>query len=199
MAPPQLASLPPRVDLSKSDASELVRGRPAWLEILWYLFGSPLIQSRWIVSSRLRVLLLRAFGARIGREVVMRKAGLDVKFPWKLEIGDNTWIGANVKIDNLAAVRIGANVVVSNDVYLCTGNHDYSDPHMRLFVQPVALQDGCWVAVRAVVCPGVTVGEGAVLAAGSVANRNVPPFEIHGGNPAVFVRRRNLRHPASVS
>ncbi len=181
------------VDLSKSDSSELVRGRPAWFEALWLFIGSPLVESRYIVSSGLRASILRFFGAKIGRNLQLKKPGLKVKFPWYLSIGDNSWVGAGVWIDNLAPVTIGANVAISNEVTLCTGNHDYTDPHMRLFRRPIVIEDGAWLGVRTLVGPGVTVHESAIASAGSVILKDIPANEIHAGNPARFVRVRRFR------
>lgn len=181
------------VDLSQTDSHALDRGRPALVEALWYFVAQPLVASRMIFSPAIRVAILRLFGAKIGRGVVMAKPGLTVKFPWRLSIGDFCWFGAGVVIDNLSPVTIGSNVVVSNEVYFCTDNHDYSDPRMRLFHKPITLEDGSWAAVRCLLCPGVTLGAGAVASAGSVVLKNIPPYEIHAGNPARFVRRRSFR------
>lgn len=177
------------VDLSRPDNSELIRGRAKWIEALWILFASPILASRVIVSSRLRVFLLRLFGAKIGTNVYM-KPGVRVKFPWYLTIGDHCWIGEDVWIDNLAQVSVASHVCISQGVYLCTGNHDWSVPNMRLFCRPITLKAGCWLGARSVVCPGITVHEGAVLSVGSVATEDLSPFHIHAGNPAVPIRRR---------
>ena len=134
-------------------------------------------------------MLLRAFGARVGRKVVI-KPGVRVKYPWLLEVGDHSWLGEDCWIDNLAAVKIGCNVCISQGAYLCTGNHDWSDPAFGLVVKPITLRDGAWVGARAVIAPGVEIGECGVAAAGSVVTKEIAPYEIHAGNPARFVRRR---------
>ena len=182
----------PRIDLSHPDNRELVRGRPKWIEALWLLFAAPVLASRVMLSSRVRVFLLRLFGAKIGVDVYI-KPGVRVKFPWYLSIGDHCWIGEDVWIDNLASVSIASHVCLSQGVYLCTGNHDWSAPNMRLFRKPITLETGSWLGARSVVCPGVTVGEGAILTVASVATQNLAPFEIYAGNPAVFQRRRVMK------
>jgi acetyltransferase-like isoleucine patch superfamily enzyme len=63
---------------------------------------------------------------------------------------------------------------------------------MKLFRKPIELKDGCWVAARSMVCPGLTVGECAVALGGSVVVSNIPDYEIHGGNPAVLLKRRKI-------
>jgi putative colanic acid biosynthesis acetyltransferase WcaF len=181
-----------RIDLSSPDNTELVRGRSLLFEALWFFFGAPILASRVMPSSILRAILLRLFGAKIGVGVYI-KPGVRVKFPWYLSVGDHCWIGEDVWIDNLAPVSIGSHVCVSQGAYICTGNHDWSKLNMRLFVKPIRLEMGSWVGARGVVCPGVTIAEGAILTAGSVATRDIPSFEIHTGNPATFVRARVMK------
>lgn len=181
-----------QVDLSVPDNSELDRGAPFLREAMWFFVGLPLLRSALIPSSGFRSWLLRRFGAKIGKQVYF-KPGLRVKFPWYLEVGDYSWLGEDLWIDNLAPVTIGAHVCVSQGVYLCTGNHDWALTNMKLFRKPIVLERGSWVGARATVCPGVVVREGAIVTVGSVASKNIPPYEIHAGNPAAFVRRRVLK------
>jgi putative colanic acid biosynthesis acetyltransferase WcaF len=110
-----------------------------------------------------------------------------------LSIGAASWIGEDAWIDNLVPVTIGANVCVSQGAYLCTGNHDWSDPAFGLRAQPIVLEDGSWVGARAVVCPGVTIEKCGIVTAGSVVTHSIPAYEIHAGNPAHFIRRREIR------
>ena len=180
------------IDLSIPDSSGLIRGRSILTEAMWFLFGSPVVASRIIPFSGLRVFLLRLFGATIGRKVYM-KPGIRVKFPWYLKVGDHCWIGEDVWIDNLTAVSVGPHVCISQGAYLCTGNHDWSARNMRLFLKPIRLEAGSWIGARSVVCPGVTVGQGGVLTVGSVAAKDIAPFTIHTGNPATFTRTRVMR------
>jgi putative colanic acid biosynthesis acetyltransferase WcaF len=180
------------IDLSTPDNTLLRRGRTPLVEALWHFVGSPLVRSDLLPFSRIKCLVLRAFGAKIGAGVYI-KPGLRVKFPWRLSVGDHSWLGERLWIDNLAQVAIGSHACISQDVYLCTGNHDWSHPNLKLHTRPIHLQDGCWVAARSMVCPGVTVGECAVVIGGSVVSGNVPPYEIHGGNPASFIRVRKIR------
>jgi len=182
----------PGVDLTRFDNSWYKPGRSYAVQAIWFFLGLPLLRSSWLPGSRYRVILLRLFGAKIGRGVVV-KPGVRVKYPWRLEIGDHAWIGEDVWVDNLADVRIGSHACVSQGAYLCTGNHDWSDPAFALLVRPITLGDASWVGARALIAPGVELGQGAVAAAGSVVRRPIPPWEIHAGNPAAFVRRRQIR------
>lgn len=178
-------------DLSLFDNSWYSSGRSQLIEALWFLLGLPLVRCRIIPFSSVRSLILRVFGATVGRNVML-KPGIRVKYPWLLSLGPYCWIGEGVWIDNLACVTIGANVCVSQEAYLCTGNHDWSDPAFGLRVKPIILEDGCWVGARALICPGVRIERGGVAAAGSVITHDIRSFEIYGGNPAVFLRQREL-------
>jgi putative colanic acid biosynthesis acetyltransferase WcaF len=180
------------VQLSHFDKTRYEPGRPRATQILWFLVGLPLLRCGWIPSSGFRCRLLRWFGARIGTGVVC-KPGMRVKFPWRLTVGEHSWIGEDCWIDNLANVTIGSNCCLSQGAYLCTGNHDWTDEAFALIVQEIRVEDGSWIGARATVLPGVTLHTGAIAAAGSVVTRSIPSNEIHAGNPAGFIRGRRLR------
>ena len=168
------------------------RGRALFVEVLWIIIQAIFVSS-WIPGSKHRVLLLKLFGAQIATGVVI-KTGVCVKFPWRLKIGKNSWIGQNVWIDNLAMVSIANNCCVSQGAYLCTGNHDWSSSQFDLVTKPIDLGSGSWVAARAVVGPGVKVGEGAILTMGSAAASNLDSWSIYRGNPAKKFGLRRLRN-----
>ena len=113
-----------------------------------------------------------------------------IKYPRLLRIGDDCWIGEGVWIDNLAIVRLGNNVCLSQGAYLCTGSHDYRRPTFDLIVKPIVIEAGVWVAAHAVVLPGVTIGEGAVVAAGSIVAKDVPGGVIAAGSPCRVIGER---------
>ena len=113
-----------------------------------------------------------------------------IKFPWNLRIGGHCWIGEDVWIDNLACVTLGHDVCLSQGAYVCTGSHDYRQPTFDLLVKPVVIEAAAWIAARAVVLPGVTIGRGAVVAAASVVTRDVPPGVIVAGSPSRVIGQR---------
>jgi putative colanic acid biosynthesis acetyltransferase WcaF len=166
-------------------------GRSLLTRAAWFLLGQPLLRCSLIPSSGFRRRLLRGFGAEIGEGAVI-KPGVRVKFPWKLKMGKHCWIGEDCWIDNLAPVRLGDNVCISQGAYLCTGSHDWSDPAFGLMTRSIQIDDGAWIAARVSIGPGVVVGQHAVAGFGSVVTRGVPPYEIHSGNPAMFGRRREI-------
>lgn len=138
-----------------------------------------------------RIALLRMFGARIGSGLVI-KNGVNVKFPWKLTVGRDCWLGEGCWIDNLDEVVIGDDVCISQGAMLLTGNHDYSVASMPYRNAKIRVYDGAWIGARAVVCPGVRVGVDAVLTVGSVATHDLADSTIYQGNPAQEVRKRTV-------
>jgi putative colanic acid biosynthesis acetyltransferase WcaF len=166
-------------------------GAPLWKQLLWFFLGSPLVESYWLPFSGFKVLLLRLFGTQIGQGVRL-KPGIRVKFPWRLTVGDCCWIGENAWIDNLAPIILESHVCLSQGTYLCTGNHDWSDPSFSLKLGSIHLKQGSWIGARAIVGPGVTVGEGAVLCLGSVTGKSLQPMTIYAGNPAQPIKQRQL-------
>lgn len=188
----------PPPDLSSYDNSWYSPGRRKFVRALWFFLGLPLIRTKLLPFSSVRRVVLRCFGAKIDQGVVL-KFSIRVKYPWLLSVGEHTWIGEDVWIDNLVNVRVGANACISQGAHLCTGNHDWSDPLFGLWVQPIVLEDGSWVGTHALICPGVRIEECGVAAAGSVVTKSIPAYEIHAGNPARFVKRRVFRRTPHTS
>lgn len=164
------------------------RGAPRWIEGLWFFLGSPCISSL-LPGSYWRVVILRSFGARIGRGVVV-KPHVKVKFPWRLNIGDYCWLGEGVWVDNLANVELGDNVCISQGAYLCTGSHDWSAPAFDLITLPIKISNHAWVGAFAKVAPGTVLDDGAVLTMGSVGSGLLASWTINRGNPAMPVKDR---------
>jgi putative colanic acid biosynthesis acetyltransferase WcaF len=167
-------------------------GAPLHLQLLWFSLGAPLLANRWLPGSGWRVGLLRCFGARIGAGCRI-KPGVRVKFPWRLVVGDHCWLGEAAWIDNLAVVTIGDRVCLSQGCFLCTGNHDFRSPGFELRLGPICIEADAWVAARAVLAPGTTIGRGAVVALGAVVHGQVPAGMITKGNPALIVGPRSRR------
>jgi putative colanic acid biosynthesis acetyltransferase WcaF len=174
------------VDLSAYSTRGFDRGAPRWKEALWRLCQGFFFQPLWHVPSAVRTSLLRAFGARIGQGVVVR-AGVNISFPWRLTVGDHCWIGEEVMILSLAPVELGPNVCLSQRAFLCTGSHDRRD-NFALRTAPIRIGPRSWVAAQAFIGPGVTLGEGCTVSAGSVVLRDVEPGQLVRGNPAEPVR-----------
>jgi putative colanic acid biosynthesis acetyltransferase WcaF len=121
---------------------------------------------------------------------VVIRPGVRVKYPWRLSIGDHAWIGEDCWIDNLEQITVGRDACLSQGAYLCTGNHDWSDPSFGLTIKSITISDGAWVGAKSVITQGVELGVCAIASAGSVVTKSIPAFEIHAGNPAKCVRQR---------
>ncbi len=156
--------------------------------LIWTLFA------RWTPPPlhRWRCAILRLFGARIGNGVRIYSSTI-VWLPANLSIGDRTQIGPRARLYNQGRIDIGKDAVVSQGAHLCASSHDVSDPLFQLILRPIRIGDRAWIAAEAFVGPGVTVGEGAVIAARGVAVREIDPWTIYGGNPAQPLRPRVIR------
>ena len=164
-------------------------GAPLACQLLWFCLGSPLLAARWLPGSAWRRWLLIGFGARLGRGCRL-KPGLRVKFPWRLWAGAHCWLGEDVWIDNLAPVRLGDRVCLSQGAYLCTGNHDFRSPGFDLRPGAIELGDDVWVAAAAVLAPGTCLGPGTIAGLGAVVSGRWPAGVILRGNPAGVVGQR---------
>jgi len=155
------------MDLSKFDNSSFVRGAMVWKEALWWVARSVFFAPWLPVPSAVKVAVLRGFGAKVGKCVVIRSR-VNITFPWKLELGDHVWIGDEVMILSLDRVVIGSNVCISQRAFLCTGSHDFSKETFDLITRPIEIGDGCWVAAQAFVGPGAVLPQGTMVKAGEV-------------------------------
>jgi putative colanic acid biosynthesis acetyltransferase WcaF len=180
------------IDLRLTSNRGYVHARSAFVRVLWGVIETLVLANPLVTPYAWKRAVLRLFGAHVGRDVII-KPSVRVKCPWHLSIGDNAWIGERVWIDNFVDVRIGANACVSQGAYICTGNHDWSDPGMGRTVEVVDIGDGAWVGAFARIAPGVTVGREAVVTLGSVLVEDAAPRGIYQGNPATWIRERTIR------
>jgi putative colanic acid biosynthesis acetyltransferase WcaF len=181
-----------KVSLSSYDNSWFDPGKGLFLKTCWFYINAVFFNSSIFPVSYLKTWLLEFFQARIGSKVVI-KPQVNIKYPWNITIGDHTWIGEGVWLDSLAQINIGSNVCISQGAYLCTGNHDWSDPAFGLIVKPIHIEDGAWIGAKAVILPGVTIGTHSVVCAGAVVTRDTEPYMIYAGNPAVKIKERVIR------
>jgi putative colanic acid biosynthesis acetyltransferase WcaF len=140
--------------------------------------------------------LLRAFGARVGREVRIHPSARII-IPWNLSIGDEASLGDRALVYNLGPVSIGARSTVSHLAHLCAGSHDYRDPALPLLRLPIDIGADVWVCAQSFVGPGLSLGDGCVVGAGAVVTRSVEPWTVVAGNPAVAIKLRTLHGGAA--
>lgn len=179
-----------KIDIEGNRRAAKYSASEQWQRVLWAL-AQPLFRFSPRHLYGWRNMLLRALGARIGRQVRIYPSAR-LFLPSLLRVGDHATIGPDTRLYNLGPMDIGVQVTVSQGAHLCGGTHDDSDPSLRLIRAPLRLEDGCWVCADAFIGPGVTVGEGAVVGARAVAMRDVPAWTVVAGNPARFIRARKL-------
>ena len=141
-----------KTDISKYDNVSYKPGGSTLKRLSWYYVNLLFFRSGMIPSSTLKCILLRAFGAKIGKGVNIKPC-VNIKYPWRLKIGDFTWIGENSWIDNLADVTIGNNCCISQGAMLLCGNHNYRKSTFDLITGKISIEDGAWIGAHSVVCP----------------------------------------------
>lgn len=180
-----------QTDLSAYNNDWFDEGAGVAKRSLWFLTNTLFFINPMNPFSGVKVILLKWFGARIGKGVVV-KPGVNIKYPWKLKIGDFSWIGERVWIDNLDKVVIGNHCCLSQEALLLCGNHNYKSQTFDLITKPIVLEDGVWIGARSIVAGGVTCGTHSVLAAGSLASANLEAWSVYRGNPCVKVNDRKI-------
>lgn len=179
-------------DLSKFSIADSFRGRNRWVLQLWQFVESTFFRhSPWIAND-FRCWILRCFGAKIGKKVVVRPT-VKIPYPWKITIGDYSWVGEDVVLYSLAHIYIGSNTVISQRSYLCAGYHDYQSLRFEVLGDPVVIADQVWIATDVFIAPGVTVGKGTVVGARSSVFQSMPEYKICIGSPCRPIKDRRLR------
>jgi putative colanic acid biosynthesis acetyltransferase WcaF len=176
-----------QTDLSKFN-NDWYKPGSAIKRLTWYCISSLFFESAFPLNG-FKLFLLKCFGARISSGVVI-KPRVRIKYPWKLSIGEYSWIGEEVWIDNLDQVTIGSHCCLSQGSFLLCGNHDYKKSAFDLITRPIVLEDGVWIGAKSTVCPGVVAHSHAVLSVGSVATSNLEAYSIYQGVPAQKLRER---------
>ena len=167
-----------------SEPKPHMRKRIVWFGVNKFVFP--------FLRNSLRLRLLRMFGARV-RKWTAVYGSAKIFAPWNLDMGDGCNIGPRVEIYCKAPVALGDGVSISQDSFICTASHDVSDPDMKLTLGEIHIGDDVWIGARAIILPGVTIGEGAIVAAGAVVTKDVEPWTVVGGNPAKFIKKRILK------
>ncbi len=144
-----------------------------------------------------RCFLLRLFGAQIGQGAKVYPS-VRIWLPRRLQVGDGAIVGPGAELYNQGIIEIGAYSVISQRAFLCASTHRLSDVLFELVARPITLGRGCWVAAEAMVGPGVTMGDGAVLAARGALFEDAQPMGVYRGNPAVLLKERRWRQEIAV-
>ncbi len=165
------------------------RGRAGWYVQLWWITEALLFKTSLHSMYSWRRFLLRLFGAKIGKGVLIRSS-VRTQFPWKVSIGDNAWIGDDVVLYSLGQITIGNNVVISQKSYICAGSHNYQQIDFPITNPAIFIEDECWLATDVFVAPGVVIGKGTVVGARSSVFKSLPSGKVCAGSPATCIKNR---------
>ena len=163
--------------------------RLLWI-ITWGLLARPFPRS---LGSSWKRFLLRLFGAKIHKTAIVYSS-VRIYMPWQLEMHEYSCLAPEVDCYNVAKIRIGAHTTVSQKSYLCSASHDITDSSHPLITAPIIIKEKAWVSASCFIGMGVTVGEGAVVGATASVFKDVEPWTVVGGNPAKFIKKRELKY-----
>jgi putative colanic acid biosynthesis acetyltransferase WcaF len=180
-----------KVDLSKyqnalSRKDQITRF--AWT-IVWAIFARPFPRS---LGNKWKLFLLRLFGAKVHPKAVVY-SNVRIYMPWNLEMEEYSCLSPEVDCYNVAKVKIGAHSTVSQKTYLCTASHDITKGHNPLITTPIIIEDQAWIGASAFIGMGVTIKQGAVVGATASVYKDVEPWTVVGGNPAKFIKKREIK------
>jgi putative colanic acid biosynthesis acetyltransferase WcaF len=167
------------------------RGKNAFIVQLWWLIQFLFFRNSPQFLYGFRRFILRLFGAKIGKKVIIRPT-VRITYPWKVSIGDYSWIGDDVVLYSLGEIEIGENVVISQKSYLCAASHDYLKQDFPIFAKKITIKDMCWLATDVFVAPGITINKGTVVGSRSSVYKDLPGNKICLGNPAKVIRERKI-------
>jgi putative colanic acid biosynthesis acetyltransferase WcaF len=176
-------------NLNKFRLPKNFRGRSSIVVQLWWLVQATVFSWSPQFLYGFRRFLLRLFGAKIGKKVIIRPTAR-FQYPWKVEIGDYSWIGDDVVFYSLGEIKVGKNTVISQKSYLCTGSHDYLSDAFDIYSKPIIIEDKVWIATDVYIAPGVTIGERTVVGARSSVFNSLPSGKICVGSPAKAIKDR---------
>lgn len=181
-----------KVVLKKYNQSHFSRGRSGIFILLWWFTQGTIFRFSLHNMYGFRRFILRCFGAKIGKGVKIRPSA-KFTYPWKVTIGDYTWVGDNVEFYSLDKIIVGSNSVISQKTYLCTGSHDIEDSKFGLITKPIVIEDYVWIGADCFIGPGVNIKEGSVVGARSNVFKDVDSWGVYYGNPLRFIKKREIK------
>ncbi len=182
----------PLVNLRNYKSSNYDGGRSNGLVMIWWFVQAISFSLSLHNFNNFRCWLLRLFGAKIGQGVVIRPTAR-FTYPWKISIGDYSWIGDDVVFYSIDRIEIGSHAVISQKSYLCTASHDFCDPSFPTTTSPIRIENGTWIATDCFVAPGVTIGANTVIGARSSVFRDIPQQQVAWGSPCIARHTRQMR------
>lgn len=180
-------------DLNLYKTPKDFRGKSAIIVQLWWIVQGTLFAMSPQFLYGWRRFLLRCFGAEIGKHVIIRPSA-KMTYPWKVKIGDYSWIGDDVVLYSLGNIIIGKNTVISQKSYICTGTHDYTKNNFPILEKKTVIGNACWLATDVFVSPGVTINNGVVVGARSTVINDLDSNSVYVGSPVRFIKKRKIEH-----
>ena len=168
------------------------RGKSKFYIQLWWVIQKIFINLSPQPFYGWRRFWVRLFGGKVGKKVKIRPS-VKITYPWKVSIGDFSWIGDEVVLYTLGNIHIGRHTVVSQRSYLCTASHDYTKEAFDIFSSKINVGDGCWLAADVYVAPGISIGSGAIVGARSSVFSNIKRNTINFGSPCKTIRDRKIK------
>jgi len=184
-----LSGYPPFFRLDQWDHTGFDYGRGKVFVFLWFLCQETLFRFSPLPCYGFRRWLLKVFGCKLGKQVIVHPRAR-LHFPWRIEIGDYSWIGDDAWLYSVAPIKIGEQTIISQKSFLCTAGHDHHDPHFKTTHDPITVGNGVWIATDVYVAPGVTIGDNAVIGARSSVFQDMPAGMMCYGYPCRPVRPR---------
>lgn len=176
-------------NLAKFKLPDNFRGKSAIVVQLWWFVQASFFKLSPQFAYGWRRFLLRLFGAKIGKGVIIRPT-VTTTYPWKVTIGDYSWIGDDVTLYSLGEIEIGKNTVISQKSYICTGSHDMYREDFAIFAKKITIKNGCWIATDVFVAPNVTIEDDVVVGARSSVFNSLPKNTVCIGSPAKPIKNR---------
>lgn len=180
-----------RWSLSSYNQDDYDRGRNNFVIIFWWIIQATIFRFSFHNMYEFRAILLRCFGADIGKGTKIRSSA-KFTYPWKVKIGDYSWVGDQVTFYSLDNIVIGSNTIISQNSYLCTGTHDIRDSSFKLITKPVYVGDCCWVATDCFIHPGIRINDNSIISAKSNVLKDTERGFIYAGNPAKKIKKREI-------
>ena len=158
----------------------------------WLIFSNIFFLTNIPYPNSLKVFILRIFGAKIGKDVVI-KPWVKIKLPWKLRIGNHVWLGESSWIDNISEITIDNHVCISQGALLLTGNHDYSKSSFDLISKPIHIEDGVWIGAKSTIVGGITIKSHCVIGIGVTILRDTEAYQVYRLNNALEIKERVIK------
>ena len=133
--------------------------------------------------------MLKIFGANLSGMPFIHST-TKIQIPWNLTMKHRACLGEHTNAYSLGKIDIQEGATIAQEAYLCTGTHDFKDPSLQLITKPITIGKNSFIGARAMILPGVSIGDQAIVGAMSVVSKDVPDHHVVAGNPAKNIGER---------